>query len=123
MNEVKITYKGQEYVLCTTLRTAYTIQNQFGHKPYLKVFNELDNMVLEQQVRLLYIAFNLANPDVCTEKEFFEDMLDSGSIIALNTTIAKLIEAISFNGLSEEEIAERKKALQAQTQMSITPTM
>lgn len=123
MDQVKITFKGQEYALCTTLRTAYTIQNQFGHKPYLRVFEEIDKMVLEQQVKLLYIAFNLKNPDVCTEKEFFEEMLDTNSIIGINTSIGQLIEAISFNGLSEEEIAERKKVLQAQTIPSMTPTM
>lgn len=122
MEPVKITFKGQEYTLCTTLRTAYNIQNQFGHKPYLSVFNDLDKMVLEQQIKLLYIAFNLANPNVCTEKEFLDEMLDTGSIITINTTIGKLVEAISFNGLSDEEIEERKKVLQAQTQ-TLTPTM
>ena len=54
---------GIDYALDTTLRVAYKVQGMNDHKPYSKVFEELGDMLLEKQIEILYIAFQVANPE------------------------------------------------------------
>lgn len=116
--EIKINYAGEEYPLATTLRVAYAIQGKFNHKPYAQIFQELDTLGIDGQLKLLYTAFNLANPNVATEAEFINYHLDHGNLSEINVLIAKLLEGITFNGLSPEEVARRKNEIMAmQTQV------
>lgn len=111
---VTIKFKGEEYELSTKLRVAYEIQNKFGHKPYMEIFQDIQTMKLEDQIKMIYVAFNLMNPDVCTETVFREEVFDSWNLTIITQTIANLVEAITFNGMSPEEIAARKKEMQMQ---------
>lgn len=111
---MQITYNGAEYELSTKLRVAFQIQNRFNHKPYAQLFQSIDSMGIEEQIRMLYISFNLANPNVLSEIEFQNYILDNWGIAQVTETVAHLVEAIMFNGLSDEEVAERKKALAVQ---------
>lgn len=56
-----------EYPLDTTLRVAYKVQGMNDRKPYSKVFSELGDMLLEKQIEILYIAFQIANPDAAKQ--------------------------------------------------------
>ena len=117
--EVTINYGGSTYPLATTLRVAYAIQGKFNHKPFNQIFQEIDNLGIDGQLKLLYTAFNLANPNVATEQEFINYWLDHGNLSAISVTMAKLIEGITFNGMSPDEVAQRKNeilAMQTQAQ-------
>lgn len=58
-----VTINDVEYPLDTTLRVAYKVQGMNDRKPYSKVFSELGDMTLEKQIEILYIAFQIANPE------------------------------------------------------------
>lgn len=103
-----IKFQGQEYEVSTTLRVAFIIQSRFNQKPYMQIFQDIQNMKLEEQVRMLFVAFDLKNPNVATEKQFLDEVLDNWNLNMITRKVAELVEAITFNGMSEEEIAEVK---------------
>lgn len=58
---------GREYPMATTLRVAYEVQGQHNHKPYAEVFKDIGNMVVEQQIDILFASFKCANPEIAAE--------------------------------------------------------
>ncbi len=108
---MNIVINGQEYPMKTSLRVAYQLQSEFGHKPYMQILQEVDKMKLEQQIKLLYISFNLANPNVMTFNQFLDYFLDEGAFVQVTKKMAELIEAITYNGMSPEEIEASKKGI------------
>lgn len=106
---MNIVINGQEYSMKTSLRVAYQMQAEFGHKPYMQILQEVDKMKLEQQIKLLYISFNLANPNTMTFNQFLDYFLDEGAFVQVTKKMAELIEAITYNGMSPEEIEASKK--------------
>ena len=100
---------GQEYKVNTTLRVAFQMQSEFGHKPYMQILQDVDKLKLEQQIKLLYIGFNLANPNVMTFQQFLDYWLDNGAFLGITKKMAELVEAITYNGMTPEEIEASKK--------------
>lgn len=105
-----IDFQGTTYEVATTLRVAYVLQSRFNHKPYMQIFQDIQGMKLEEQVRLLYTAFSIKNPDICTEQQFLDFVLDNWNLQQISKKVAELIEGITFQGMSDEEIAETKKS-------------
>lgn len=105
-----IKYDGIEYEVSCSLRVAYTIQSRFNHQSYMKIFQNIQDMKLEEQIRMLYIAFSLKNPDVCSEQAFLDYVLDNWNLNLTTRKVAELVENITFNGMSPEEIETQKKA-------------
>ena len=105
-----LTMNGQDYEVKTTLRVAYQMQAEFGHKPYMQILQDVDKLKLEQQIKLLYIGFNLANPNVMTFQQFLDYWLDNGAFLGITKKMAELVEAITYNGMTKEEIEAAKKA-------------
>lgn len=95
---------GVEYALATTLRVAYTVQGQHNHKPYNKVFSEISEMCIEDQIGILFCAFQVANPDGSMSKQTFTDYyLDN---MTLKQTMFQLKQVIqSITGFSDQEAA------------------
>ena len=109
MSALQITLKGEKYDLATSLRVAYKIQGQHNHKPYGDVFKEIATMVIEQQIALLFVAFNISNPSVMTANEFLEAVLDEHGIATIMELISLMVEGIMYHGMSEEKMAEAKQ--------------
>ena len=87
---------GTEYTLATTLRVAYMVQGENNHKPYSKVFSDLGDMCIEDQIGILYCAFKVANPDVLMPKKTFIDFyLDNTTIKQIMDQLKVLIQAIT----------------------------
>ena len=63
MNAPTTVLNGIEYPLNTTLRVAFEAQKANNHKPYIEVFKNIESMMLEKQIEILYLAFRLANPE------------------------------------------------------------
>ena len=67
-----IQINGMEYQLACNLRVAYVLQNQHNHEAYSSILARIGEMTLEQQIDMLYAAFQIGNPD--TAKTFTKDM-------------------------------------------------
>lgn len=86
---------GTTYEMACTLRVAYMVQGQHNHKPYSKVFSELGDMVLEDQVGILYCAFKAANPNFnMSREEFFNYYLDNISMKEVMEQIKEVIQGV-----------------------------
>jgi len=107
MLTVKI--NGVEYPLATTLRVAYKVQGQHNHKPYTEVFKDIGNMHLEDQIGILYAAFECANPDqifVIKRQDFLESYLDTYNLKIMMSHIQEVIKGIMGEDFFEEEETE-----------------
>ena len=69
---VTINLNGNEYTLASNLRVAYVLQNQHNHESYSSILSRVGEMPLEQQIDVIYAAFQLANPE--TAKTFTREM-------------------------------------------------
>ena len=67
-----IKLKANEYPLACNLRVAYVLQNQHNHESYSSILSRVGEMPLEQQIDVIYAAFQIANPE--TAKTFTREM-------------------------------------------------
>ena len=98
---VTVTIKGVEYGLATTLRVAYKVQGQHNHTPYSKVFADIGDMKIEDQIGILFCAFQVGNPDVLMPKQTFVDYyLDNMNLKQIMDQLKAVIQEIT--GFEEE---------------------
>lgn len=98
---------GTEYELSTTLRVAYKVQGQHDHKPYTEVFKGLGDMTLEQQINILYAAFQCANPFACKEitaQKFLDYYLDHYNLKVVMDQLQAVVKGIM--GTEDEDETE-----------------
>ena len=98
---------GQEYNLATTLRVAYKVQGQHNHAPYAKVFEKMGDMTLEEQIDILYAAFEVANPEEAkfiNRKAFLDEYLDNYTLKQVMNQLQEVIKGIM--GTDGEENTE-----------------
>ena len=69
---VTINLNGNEFPLACNLRVAYVLQNQHNHECYSSILSRVGEMPLEQQIDVIYAAFQIANPE--TSKTFTREM-------------------------------------------------
>lgn len=115
-----IDFKGETYEMSTSLRVMYKLQSKLGNKPYMEIFQDIKSMRLEEQIKMLFIAFDNANPKACTEMEFLNEALDNWGLSHVTNAVGELIQQITYNGLSPKEIVEvknRTAALVAESQV------
>ncbi len=95
---------GVDYPLDTTLRVAYKVQGMNNHKPYSKVFEELGDMLLEKQIEILYVAFQIANPEFArefTQSMFFNYYLEHFNLKEVMAQLKSVVQGVL--GESDEE--------------------
>lgn len=86
---------GTDYPLATTLRVAYKVQGQHNHKAYSKVFAEIGDMTLEDQIGILFAAFQVANPEVkMTQQQFLDYYLDNFNLKVVMDQVKEVIQGI-----------------------------
>lgn len=116
----KIAINGVEYTLSDKLRVAYKLQEVNNHRPYTEIFKGLGGMPLEKQIEFVWIAFNMANPDMesiskpgtkMSQKEFQDYCLDNIGLSLIMDLIKDIMDGIMYTGLSPEE---KEKKLQEQ---------
>lgn len=91
------TINGVEYELSTTLRVAYKVQGQHNHKPYSEIFAGLGDMTLEQQIDILYAAFQVANPEQAkfiSRQTFLDYFLDNYNLKYVMDRIQAVVRGI-----------------------------
>ena len=101
---------GTEYDLSTTLRVAYKVQGQHNHKPYTQILSSVDEMTIEQQLDMIYIAFKVNNPEdakTFTKEMFRKYILDNDefTVTTIMTIISDIIAGILGQDLSENSDA------------------
>lgn len=92
-----VNFKGTEYPLATTLRVAYKVQGQHDHKSYAAVFEGIGEMLLEDQIGILYAAFECANPDDARKitRTIFQDAyLDTYNMSDMMEQLQQVISGI-----------------------------
>ena len=110
---VTTTINGVEYPLATTLRVAYQVQGQHNHKPYSKVFADIGDMCIEDQIGILFCAFQVGNPDVQMLKQaFINYYLDNMNLKQIMDQLKAVIQEIT----GFEEPAESTQADAAKTE-------
>lgn len=107
MSNLTVTINGSEYAMATTLRVAYKIQGQHHHAPYTEVFQKVGEMTVEDQIGILYAAFQCANPNSPITRQAFQDCyLDNYNLKALMAHINAVIKGV----MGEPEHAEEAQA-------------
>lgn len=110
---VTTTINGVEYPLATTLRVAYQVQGQHNHKPYSKVFADIGDMKIEDQIGILFCAFQIGNPDVQMLKQtFINYYLDNMNLKQIMDQLKAVIQEIT----GFEEPAEATQSDAAKTE-------
>jgi hypothetical protein len=100
-----------EYPLATTLRVAYKIQGQHNHKPYTEVFKSIGGMVLEDQIGILYAAFECANPNqvgMIQRKDFLDSYLDNYNLKVMMDHIQGVIKGIMGEDFFDDDETEKE---------------
>lgn len=103
---VTININDKEYDLATTLRVAYLVQGQHNHKPYSEVFADIGNMVLEDQIGILYCAFKVKNPDEAkfiTREKFLDAYLDNYNLKQVMEQLEAVVRGIMGTEVPTQE--------------------
>lgn len=116
MDPLVVKINGEEYELSTKLKVAYKLQGQHSNKPYTQIFASIGDMRLEDQIGIIYTSFKEANPSNDMKKaDFIEAFLDAYGLMSMMELLNRVVEGITFSGMTEEEIEEvKKKKLQGQ---------
>lgn len=113
VRRMKINYKDEELECITTLRVAMNIQKEFK-KPYMAVLKNLEDLDLEEQIKILYIGIKLTNNELKFE-DFKNYILDEVGLEQLGTYLEEFVNGLQYPGLTEEEI-EKKLMTKAEKQ-------
>lgn len=109
-----INVRGVDVPLVTTLRVAYEFQGKFNNKPYTEIFGQIGTMRLEDQIKLVYIAYKLgAKEEAITpvsEKEFLDWALDNVDLNTLMRYVQVIILGISGRSDTAIETEGNQKA-------------
>lgn len=117
------TIQGTEYPLATTLRVAYKVQGQHNHMPYAEVFKRIGDMGIEEQINILYAAFQVANPDQCktiTAEVFRDYYLDNYDLKTVMEQLQEVIKGIT--GATDEEMEQMSDAVNP-SEGNLTPVL
>ena len=101
-SKVTIMFRGQELPMGTTLRVAYMVQGQHNHTPYLQIFEGLGEMLLEDQIGILWASFRCANTRYVddmklTRNDFQNDILDNYNLGSMMELLKQVIDGIMGN--------------------------
>ena len=113
-----IELSGKEYEIAKSLRVAFEMQKDFGKLPYMKIFEEITDRPLEDQIKMIYVAFRIKNPNVMTKDEFIDLVLDEWTLDGVWDVINKLMNAITGKKDKEPTEVEEEKTTEQQEKKS-----
>lgn len=96
----------------TSFGVLYDLKNAKGHKTINETYKALESDEIDNILEVMCISYNRANKLNISINDFTE-ILDEHNLgfVKIAEGYAKLVEAIMFNGMSPEEVAERKNFL------------
>lgn len=108
--------KDKEYELATSLRVVYALRDISHANSLQEAISSISNLDLDGQLELLYAAYRAANvkcSDCMGKSAFIDELLDNLGIFAITNAINTLADGLLYSGLSQEEIASKKAAVEA----------
>ena len=109
---MKLHIKDKDYELSTSLRVVYALKDIAGATSLQGAINSISKLDMDGQLELLYAAYKAANPDGIDKKAFIDDIIDNYGIFAMTNAINQLTDGLLYSGLSPEEIASKKSAVE-----------
>lgn len=111
-----ITMNGMEYRLAGNLRVAYNLQKQYNHEAYSSILSRVGEMTLEQQLDVLYAAFQVANPEeaktisslVFREYILDHDEFNASVILDMIKDVISGILGRSLDSIAQDEAVSAK---------------
>ena len=98
-----------------SLGVLYGLKERHNCKTLQETYKVLESSDMDTIVEVLNVSYNKAHKDKPLDQEAFLEELENKSIgfIKLTEIFQKIVEALMFNGLSDEEIQERKNLLKS----------
>ena len=96
----------------TSFGVLYELKNVKGHQTINETYKALESEDVDNILEVMRISYNKANKVNLSEDDFVE-LLDEHNLgfVKVAEGYAKLVEAIMFNGMTPEEVEERKNFL------------
>lgn len=96
-----------------TLEVLFTLRQSRGCKTIQETYKILENSDIDTILEVLLASYNAAHHGAEVILDQFVSILSENKIgfVRLTDAYSKVVEALMFNGLSPEEIAERKNQL------------
>lgn len=94
----------------TSIGVMYSLKQKYNHSKLSETYDMLSQSSdVDNIVEILNISYNKAN-NVNLNVDEFSEVLDNNNIgfIKLGELFTQVVEGIMFNGLSPEEVQERK---------------
>ena len=104
MVSISTEINGTSYELATTLRVAYEVQGKHNHESYMKIFRQIGEMTLEEQIDIIYVAFKIANKEVAktfSSAMFREYYLDHYTVSDITEQLNHIIAGILGKDLDD----------------------
>lgn len=100
-----LTINKKDYELKTNLRVVKGIQGAFKGKPFIKIVEEIENLSLEELIKILMCG--ISDTDKETKEELEEAIYDNWGLADIYDNVKKFIMLIQYPGLTDEEIEEK----------------
>ena len=96
-----------------TLEVLFTLRQSHGCKTLQETYKILERTDMDTVLDVLLASYNSAHHGEEVAMDEFVSILAENKIgfVKLTDTYQQIVEALLFNGLSPEELAERKNAL------------
>ena len=96
-----------------SLGVLYGLKEKHNCKTLQETYKILENSDLDTAIEVLNVSYNKAHRDKpLTQDEFLDFLAEKGvGFIKIIEMFQVIVEALLFNGMSEQEITERKNAL------------
>lgn len=97
----------------TSLGVLYDLKQKYGHTRLNETYKKLaEEQEIDSVIEILNISYNKANKVNLNEEEFAQLMEENDiGFLKLSEMFGKVVEGIMFNGMTPEEIEERKNLL------------
>ena len=114
---IKLQIGNENFELAANLRVIYSLREITGAKNIREALKNLTSLDLEDQIQLLYAAYQANNKDTTiSAKEFEDKVIDNLGIFAIADVIEKLADNLMYAGLSKEQVEEKKSKLEKMSQ-------
>lgn len=105
-----VTYGGLNFA--TDIGVLLDLRNLRGHKTVQETYKCLESSDLDAMLDTLRLAYNRAYKSSLDENEFATLLADNKfGLMRLTQVYELIVKEMMFNGLTDEEVAERKKVL------------
>ena len=96
-----------------TLEVLFVLRQSRGCKTVQETYKILENTDMDTMLEVLLASYNAAHRESKLDLDAFVTVLAENQIgfVRLTEAYTKVVEALMFNGLSPEEIEERKNFL------------